>query len=653
MQANYIAKTLNQPSSGTTQRRKDNAQFGKLGTLLAGILVCGVMAIAASAQTAKTLATFNGANGFLPVGPLVQGSDGNFYGETYAGGAHNGGSIFKITPTGVRTTVYSFCPVPNCADGLGPWGGLLLGNNGDFYGTTFLGGNGNGTLFKITAEGSLTTLHLFNGNAGSGPSGRLIQAKDGSLYGTTTTGGAFKAGTVYQISASGADFRVIYSFCSQASGGLCADGVHPGGGVIQGTDGNLYGMTSMGGNYNFNGTFPSCPGGCGTIFRLTPQGALTTLHAFCAQATCPDGANQDPLSTLLQNGFLLQASNGNFYGMTSFMGTPALGSLIPGGTIFVMTPAGELTTLHTFCSTSTPLSPFADGEFSGSSLIYASGPGLIEASDGNLYGTSLTGGANNEGVIFQMTLSGTLAVKHSFCNGINCPDGASPQALVQGTDGKLYGVLTFGGIINAACGGTGCGTVFSFDPWGKPLAETLPEFGEIGSQADIRDTDPTETAAGGLIASAADPSVASVSVQAPTPKVKTLVNFNVTNGESPVAPVIQGTDGNFYGTTYGIPGGYTTNLGQNGNVFKVSPAGTETVLYTFCRTSLCPDGAQPAGPVVEGKDGNFYGLTQLWRLRKQNELPRCRERHLWYGFQGHPYRQAHDDPSLLRASWMS
>jgi uncharacterized repeat protein (TIGR03803 family) len=263
--------------------------FGyRIGTWTA-FLICGAVA-ALPAQTLSTLATFTGANGYGPgYGALVQATDGNFYGTTSAGGASygkgstGGGTVFKIAPGGGLTTLYSFCSQPSCTDGQSPYSGLVQASDGNFYGTTFSGGASNaGTVFKITPAGNLTTLYSFclefRCSDGKNPEAGLMQASDGNLYGTTVGGGAIGEGSVFKITPGGA-LTTLYSFCSQAN---CADGAGPWAGLIQARDGNFYGTTATGGvgPYYID---------TGTIFRMTPGGTLTTLYTFCSQANCADG----------------------------------------------------------------------------------------------------------------------------------------------------------------------------------------------------------------------------------------------------------------------------------------------------------------------------------------------------------------------------
>ena len=269
--------------------------------------------------TLTTLHSFDGTDGASPFLGLVQATDGNFYGTTGNGGAgygsaNNGcgsahfgcGTVFKITPGGTLTTLYSFCSQSGCPDGELPIAGLVQATDGDFYGTTDGGGaNHVGTVFKITPTGTLTTLHSFDGADGAYPFAGLVQATDGNFYGTTWEGGAtfYPGGTVFKITPSGT-LTTLYSFCSQSG---CPDGAGPYG-LVQAANGDLYGTTEFGGPTGF--TPNNCPEafGCGTVFKITPSGPLTTLYSFCSQSACADGEN--PVAGLVQ------ATDGNFYGTT-------------------------------------------------------------------------------------------------------------------------------------------------------------------------------------------------------------------------------------------------------------------------------------------------------------------------------------------------
>ncbi|MFY9978508.1 MAG: choice-of-anchor tandem repeat GloVer-containing protein, partial [Candidatus Sulfotelmatobacter sp.] len=310
-------------------------------------------------------------DGDYPLGGLVQGTDGNFYGTTQQGGANGAyGTVFQITTGGTLTTLYSFCAQTDCTDGSYPMAGLVQGTDGNFYGTTQQGGaNDAGTVFKVTSTGALTTIYSFCAQTdctdGDAPYAGLVQGGDGNFYGTTQGGGANDSGTVFKITSTGA-LTTLYSFCAQA---LCSDGSSPLAGLAQGANGDFYGTTQGGGA---NGSY-------GTVFQITKAGALTTLYSFCAQSGCTDG--ESPLATLTQ------ATDGNFYGTTSEGGGSK--ACINGcGTLFKITATGQLTTLHSFAVT--------DGSDPSG--------GLMQATNGLLYGTTYGGGTDPlYGTVFSLS----------------------------------------------------------------------------------------------------------------------------------------------------------------------------------------------------------------------------------------------------------
>jgi uncharacterized repeat protein (TIGR03803 family) len=395
-----------------------------------------------------TLHSFDATDGRLSFAGLAQATNGNLYGTTYYGGPKNSGEVFEITPAGTLTTLYSFCSRNDCTDGEYTYATPVQGTDGNFYGTTYLGGSKElGTVFRITPSGTQTTLHSLGGPDGSQPLAGLIQGTNENFYGTTNMGGAEGYGTIFIISPSGT-LTTLHSFCSRSG---CTDGENPFAGLIQGIDGNLYGTTLGGGSSK----------GFGTVFKITPSGQLTTLHSFCIQTGCPDG--QFP-----QTG-LVQASNGNFYGTT------ITGGAYGDGTIFEITPSGKLTTLYNVCSQS--------GCPDGNYLI----AGLTQATDGNLYGIMNVGGANGSGTIFKMTLSGTLTTLYNFCSQSGCPDGQYPSGgLVQDTDGNLYGTTPDGGA-------NSYGTVFSLSLGLGPFVETHPTGAKVGAPVTILGTNLTGT----------------------------------------------------------------------------------------------------------------------------------------------------------------
>lgn len=385
-----------------------------------------------------TLASFDGSNGKLSFAAPMQAIDGNLYGTTYFGGANGDGVMFDITLGGTLSTIYSFCAVSGCTDGSYSYSIPVQGSDGNFYGTTYLGGSHNwGTVFKLTPGGTLTTLHSFTQSDGSEPLAGLAAANDGNFYGTTNLGGSHSAGVVFKITPNGA-YTVLHTFCSLSG---CKDGENSYAQLIQGTDGNLYGTTFAGGSHKF-----------GTVFKITRAGVLTTLYNFCAKSKCPDGE-------FPQTG-LVQASNGNFYGTT------ILGGAWNWGTIFQITPAGKFTTLYNVC----PQNGCPDGQY-----LYSN---LIQGSDSNLYGVMDSGGANGRGTIFKITLSGTLTTLYNFCSQASCADGAYPAGLVQDTNGTFYGTTSDGG-------SSGNGVIFSLSAGLSPFIETEPTAAKVGTTVNI------------------------------------------------------------------------------------------------------------------------------------------------------------------------
>ena len=311
-------------------------------------LGCGAVIKITPAGTETLLIGFfySGAN---PHGSLIQANDGNLYGMTSLGDF-----LFKMTLAGAAMDLYIFPAF--AGDGATPLGALIQGSDGNFYGTTSAGGtNGNGTVFKITIGGVETWLYSFGSVAGDGsyPNGSLIQASDDNFYGTTSTGGANGAGTVFKITPAGSEL-VLHSFGARASG----DGESPYGSLIQASDGNFYGMTLGGGS---NGT--------GAVFKITPAGAESVLYSFGAAGS---GDANSPY------GNLIQASDGNFYGMTYGGGANTCGS-VGCGAVIRITTAGAESVLYSFGANAN------DGQ-----NPYGS---LIQASDGNLYGMTHGGGA--------------------------------------------------------------------------------------------------------------------------------------------------------------------------------------------------------------------------------------------------------------------
>ncbi len=525
-----------------------NSRFAKMAYVL---LSCAAMATASPAQTLTTLHSFAGRpnDGADPYAGLVQGADGNFYGTTYFGGANNDGTVFRITPSGSVTILHSFAG----SDGREPTAGLIQASDGNFYGTTSSDGTGGsgGTVFKITPNGTLTTLATFNGQGGPEfPYAGLIQASDGNFYGTTTAGGTQHGnGTAFKITPNGT-VTTLYSFA-------CTEGCHPNGGLVQGSDGNFYGTTRDGGTNGFN---------YGTVFKITADGTLTLLHTFEGN----DGG--EPYAALIQ------AADGNFYGTTTGAGAHN------AGTIFKITPSGSLTTLYSFCPGGYPC---ADGE-----TPYGE---LVKATDGNFYGTTYVGGANNVGTIFQITPSGMLTTMHSFNGG----DGAGPEhGLVQATDGNFYGTTSTGGA-------SGDGTVFRLV--GLPASTTTvtssPNPSMSGELVTITATvgppgPPLPTGTVGFTSNGvAIPGCTAVTLNSSRTAVCTTTGLAV------------GTDAIV--ATYSGDSNYTGSSGMTSQIVNPLPMAVQFVPVTPCRVvdTRNPNGPF-GGPPISGHSSRAFPLSE-------------------------------------------
>ena len=365
-------------------------------------------------------------------GIVAQGRDGNLYTTAQAGGTGKGGAVFKVTPGGKFTVVYNF----DGTHGVTPYGGLTLGTDSNFYGTTTSGGSGCcGVVFKITPGGMVTVLHSFGGGSDGGvPEAPPIQGTDGNFYGTTAgpVPGA-PCGTVYMVTPSGV-LKTIFTFPGSASKGC--NSFAP---LVQGTDGNFYGTTTVGG---FNGD--------GVLFKITPSGQLNVLFNF-------DKAHgSQPVAPVIQ------ASDGNFYGTTAFGGADN------GGVVFRMTPSGMVSVLHSFNGNPDGAHPNA---------------GLVQGNGGNLYGAAGELGVKGFGTIYQISLGGGYSVLYNFDN----TTGAYPNVtLMEHTNGSFYGDTTQGGTGNVSpCASDTCGVFFTLSEGLGPFASLVSTSGAVGKSIGI------------------------------------------------------------------------------------------------------------------------------------------------------------------------
>jgi uncharacterized repeat protein (TIGR03803 family) len=402
-----------------------------------------------------------------------------------------GGVLVLCLATAIAAPAQTFTNLVNFVGSNGdqPYMAFVQGRDGNLYGTSELGPpDGEGSVFKITPAGVLTTLNGFDSTDGRDPVAGLVLATDGNFYGTTRDGTTRNAGTVFRITAGG-QLTTLYSFCAQVD---CTGGREPSAPLLQATDGNFYGTTYAGGTgdtgtvfritpegkletlhsltgYPHSGLVQGIDGvfygtttlggahGLGTVFSMTAQGKLVTLYSFCAQTNCSDGSN--PLAGLVQG------TDGNFYGTTSAGGNDSTECNSGCGTAFTITPLGSLTTLHRF--------DVAEGILPNA---------LTQATDGNFYGTAYGGGddfydcSGGCGTAFTITSTGALTLLHSF-QGV---DGGYPTGLLQATGGEFYGTTSRGGDIEC-----GCGTVYSLDMGLGPFLALVRGSGKVGQTGGI------------------------------------------------------------------------------------------------------------------------------------------------------------------------
>jgi uncharacterized repeat protein (TIGR03803 family) len=445
-----------------------------IATLLAmGAPLAGPGVSTGSAQPLTPIFTFGAATteGGEPHGALIRAADGQFYGTTSLGGSAacgysnvtGCGTVYRTALDGSITTLHAFV----FAEGIAPAAGVIQAGDAMFYGTTSLGGSdtcngglGCGTIYRIDGDGNLAVSHVFQGSDGSGPTARLVEASDGNFYGTAPQGGPVNSqcdnvscGVVFKLTPAGV-FSVVHAFAGAPDGNL------PQGGLVQASDGFLYGTTALGGNSHF-------PLSCGAIYRVDLNGSYTVLLRFA-----------------------IDGSQG-------------------------CSPTGE----------------------------------LYEATDGKLYGTASVGGANGVGVLFRFSPdSTTVDVVYSFAN--SPPSGVFPQAgVTQGSDGAFYGTTLSGGLND--CLGQSCGTIFRVTP-------------------------------SGLV---------------------TTYSLTVEDGCSPIASALLAPDGNFYVpvSQCGVVGGF---LGA-GTVLRLTPSSTPTTISALSPTSGV------VGTPITVTGTNFLAATEL------------------------------------------
>ncbi len=384
---------------------------------------CVMTLFAAPSAQAKSyketvLYTFLGASDAAnPVAGVIRDAQGNLYGTSEYGGAYSAGTVFKLSGT-TETVLHSFAG----ADGANPSAGVIQDAQGNLYGTTQSGGaNGAyGVVFEQSGT-TETVLYSFCSESdcadGFTPMAGVIRDAQGNLYGTTSLGGAYGQGTVFKLDTTGQE-TVLYSFCIQPN---CTDGANPSAGVIQDSQGNLYGTTQKGG-----------ANGEGTVFKLSGT-TETVLYSF--RAGNKDGAQ--PVAGVIRD------ARGNLYGTTSQGGAHGQ------GTVFKLSGTTE-TILHSF----------KGGNEDGAEPL----AGVIRDAQGNLYGTTSQGGPSGEGTAFNLSKARAETLLYRFCSQGACADGAYPSAgLITDSKGNLYGTTYLGG--DLSCGENyGCGVVFKLTP---------------------------------------------------------------------------------------------------------------------------------------------------------------------------------------------
>jgi uncharacterized repeat protein (TIGR03803 family) len=387
--------------------------------------------IPAHAQTFSVLYNAPGGNGIgYPAAEAVsQGRNGDIYTTSEQGGTIDG-TLFSFTPAGVVNIV------DDTAFGYFTLSGATVGADGDLYGTDQDGGTGVcgtancGRVYKVSPTGTLTVLHNFIGTDGQDPHAPPILGANGKYYGTAPTSNAGSGiSTAYSVTSSGT-FTLLHTFTS-------AEGEQVYGGLVQGSDGNLYGTSATGGANGF-----------GTVFKMTTSGTVTVLHSF-------DGTDGNASYWPL-----IQASDGNYYGVTY------TGGANNEGVIFKITSTGTYTILHSLNNAN------GDGQSPNSSLV--------QGTDSKLYGVTAQGPSGVNGTIFSLTTTGTFKLLHTFSG----TDGANPSTpLIQDTNGVFYGATSGGGTVSTCDGG--CGVIYSLNTGAKAFITLQSTSGNVGSKVGI------------------------------------------------------------------------------------------------------------------------------------------------------------------------
>jgi uncharacterized repeat protein (TIGR03803 family) len=578
--------------------------------------------------TLTSLYAFSNSNGgFLPTAGLAQTSDGTFYGTTYEGGSFGFGNVFMLSPSGAVTSLYSFT---GGGDGGHPSGDLLLGGDGNFYGTTAEGGTyDDGTIFRMAPGGAPVTLATFDGYNGAHPQTPLVQGTDGNFYGTTQDGGAGGNGVIYRIGIQSPSIQISDQPAGQTvflggtatfsvavvgspplfyqwwkNGTNLSDGGHIAGSTtriltvanVSASDSATYSVTVS----NAAGFTAASTGAFLQIVVEPPQNITAPLSQTAAVGDTVvfdvNVVGDLPLSYQWQSNQVNLSDGSNVFGANTSSLTlsgltqrsDAIYSVVISNNAGVTNASAALTVLPVSALgvQVTSLYWFTGGADGGAPN------GLVLASNGVLYGTAQSGGANGDGTAFSLTTDGSFQTLVSF----NKTNGSAPQAaLTQGADGSLYGTTESGGATNG-------GTVFKMTLGG--ILSTQASFTNVNNITPYTAlTQGTNGGFYGVAENASTPGNGIIYELTPAGTLNVVYSFTgELDGNAPVGPLALGADGNFYGMT--------TNGGAHGHggVFRMTPAGALTNLYSFTGGA---DGYNPDGALVQGADGDFYGVTRL------------------------------------------
>jgi uncharacterized repeat protein (TIGR03803 family) len=520
------------------------------GGNMVGTSGAGVVFKLAATGHETVLYTFAGGDDGAQPNGVFRDAQGDLYGTTSdGGGSANQGVVFKVGPSGHETLLYTFT---GGNDGGSSDAGVILGQDGNLYGTTDGGGSANqGVVFRVDKSGHETVLYTFErGAVGNQPYlAGVILDPDFNLYGTTSFNAAGGIGAVYKLDRSG-NATVIYAFPA------VTDGQYPyNAGVVLGTDGRLYGATQYGGSH-----------GAGVLYQLVGNNCETLLYTF--DLFTANGFGQP-------TGNVIRDAAGNFYG-TTFIGQADVG--YGYGVVYKVDASGHATVLHNFTGGADGGDPYG---------------GVILDAKGNLYGTASAGGASGNGVVFKINLSGQETVLYNFTGG---SDGGAPYgSLISDAAGNFYGTTNGGGA-------AGAGVVFKLDRSGnETVLYTFSGGADGGNPLAGLLRDPAGNFYGTTNVGGA--SGAGVVFKLDTSGDETAL-YSFTGGADGGYPlwVVLARDsaGDLYGTT---ASGGTANQGV---VFKIDKSGNESVLHTFTGGA---DGGSPYTGVIFGPEGQLYGAT--------------------------------------------